>query len=498
MEKISVDHKGVKYGLLGLIVFAPLSAGAVYGWSILVIELGALALFVLYKKNKRSSEVFLTGMERGGKYLFFAFLAFLVFQCLPWPSLLVKALSPHSASFQDLFFPGLSPPKFQTISLVPSKTWKSAFELLSYFLVGFLVFYSVKSRRWIDRFILVIFWMGVFQSVYGMIMLFMKNPFILFTKKKYFLDSVTGTFINRNHFSAFMIMVISLSLGLLLSKVNTMQSAGLSWKEKIKRLNAGQKRSFIGLSAGIAAMSAAVLLSKSRSGGVLLIFVFLVFSGLYYLSVRIFRNPSFRLFLHLFLLALICAVLYAGINASINRFSMDKILDEGQRTVWKNTLHIMYDFPLSGTGLGTFSSIYPAYEDYWRPGLYSHVNNDFLEFLSETGFIGLSLLLGSIVLFLISAALIWRARQNPEIKALALGGMTGIFALLVHSLTDFSLHIPAVLVLFSVILALTSAMVRFREPLITNRKPHQETNPNQRTYKNNKPFTKGEESLMEN
>jgi len=46
-------------------------------------------------------------------------------------------------------------------------------------------------------------------------------------------------------------------------------------------------------------------------------------------------------------------------------------------------------------------------------------------------------------------------RRDPEVKGLALGGIVAIVAILIHSIADFNLHIPANMVLFSVVISVT-------------------------------------------
>ena len=50
--------------------------------------------------------------------------------------------------------------------------------------------------------------------------------------------------------------------------------------------------------------------------------------------------------------------------------------------------------------------------------------------------------------------LIWKVRRRPEVKGLALGGMIAVFNILLHSISDFNLQIPANAATFVVILAM--------------------------------------------
>jgi O-antigen ligase len=121
------------------------------------------------------------------------------------------------------------------------------------------------------------------------------------------------------------------------------------------------------------------------------------------------------------------------------------------------------DFPVTGVGLGAFGQTYQAYDLIGMEYSLVHAHNDFLEFLSELGGFGFLLLAGVVFFLFGDAVRTWVQRRNPEVKSLALGGIVSLAALLVHSLTDFNLQIPANAVVFTVVLALTSSMFYHRK-----------------------------------
>jgi O-antigen ligase len=146
---------------------------------------------------------------------------------------------------------------------------------------------------------------------------------------------------------------------------------------------------------------------------------------------------------------------------------------------------IVRDFPLLGTGLGSWLH---AYRPYQAPpveyGLWDHAHNDFLELAAETGLAGVALA----AWFAIAVALVacgrrraagegalstppgeggwalpslppgfevaeWRAALDRS-RWLAFGAAGGATAALVHALVDFGLRLPANLVLAFVVAAL--------------------------------------------
>jgi len=60
----------------------------------------------------------------------------------------------------------------------------------------------------------------------------------------------------------------------------------------------------------------------------------------------------------------------------------------------------MRDFPVTGTGIGTFSSIFPKYRTYeWKGDFLRYAHCDYLQLISETGIIGALFILGFLIYF---------------------------------------------------------------------------------------------------
>ncbi len=458
-RKNSVCGKIIEYGKLGLIIFSPLPAASVAEWSILVIQLTVLVMMAAYflMREKPKNNELLSLSLKWPKYLFLGLFVFILIQIIPLPKFLVKVFSPNTYSFQELFSTDFSKIKFMSLSSIPAHTLREGLELLSYFLLGFLIVKTVTNRRQIMRIFYVLIAMGVFEAFYGLFELYNKNPRILFYQKIYNLDSVTGTFVNRNHLSGYLEMIIPLALGLMIARIDLFSLVGLKWREKLLRLSEKGLATNLLLSLGIIIMSLAIIFSKSRSGVFLLVFIFILFFQLTMLYFRghIHQKKWIKNFLKVVFLFIIFISFYIGIGATLERFALDKLLQEQRPTFWANTIGIVSEFPLFGTGLGTFPSIYPDYEVNRIPMRLFHAHNDYLEYLSELGVVGLILLLGGILFMVINSFLIWRVRRYPEVKGLALGGIVAIICILIHSITDFNLQIPANMMLFSVVLSLT-------------------------------------------
>jgi hypothetical protein len=58
---------------------------------------------------------------------------------------------------------------------------------------------------------------------------------------------------------------------------------------------------------------------------------------------------------------------------------------------WADTLRAVRDFPIIGSGLGTYAFNYPFYKTLRVKAVFDHAHNDYLELLSEGGVVGLGL-----------------------------------------------------------------------------------------------------------
>ena len=457
----------IEYGILGLIVFSPLPAASVNEWSILVIQITVLFMMMAYflMRKKPQPNEFLSPALRWPKFLFVGLFILIFIQIIPFPNFLVKIFSPGAYSFQKLYSPGFSEIKFMSFSLIPNHTLGEGLELLSYFLLGFLIVRTVTERRQIMRIFSVLIAMGIFEAFYGMFELYNKNPRILFYKKIHYLDTVTGTFVNRNHFSGYLEMIIPLTIGLILARGKIFSLAGMRWRDKVLMLSERKFSGYLLIAVAIVVMAVGIIFSRSRSGIFLLIFSFILFFGwsLIYSRKKEDQKKWASHFLKVIFIIILAVSLYVGIDSTLERFSPDRLLNEQRPVFWKNTLSFFADFPLVGTGLGTFASLYPDWDEGGNLVRIYHAHNDYLEYLSELGIIGFILLVGGVLYMLVKSFLVWRERGHPEVKGLALGGIVAVICILIHSITDFNLHIPANMLLFSVVLSLTVVIVFYKK-----------------------------------
>ncbi len=138
-------------------------------------------------------------------------------------------------------------------------------------------------------------------------------------------------------------------------------------------------------------------------------------------------------------------------DTSLATYLGDRLLDDndeetmlhGRAAAWD----IFGDFPLFGSGLGTFNRAYPAYKTGRGPMLY-FAHCDPLQWAAETGVSGTLVACAILVVFagtVINGLL--RLKDTFQ-KRLLLGAACACLGFLMHGIVDFPLQIPGVTVLF--------------------------------------------------
>jgi len=133
-------------------------------------------------------------------------------------------------------------------------------------------------------------------------------------------------------------------------------------------------------------------------------------------------------------------------------------------TSFSNTIDAALDHFPAGSGIGTFKTIYPMYEDpaTMTTTYVNHTHSDYLELFLETGLAGLAL----IALFLLwwagRSVAIWTAGETDQYARAATIASAAILA---HSMVDYPLRTAAISVLF----ALCCALMAEPRPVIRQR-----------------------------
>jgi len=422
-------------GLCAVLLFLPFPFGADIPWAVFVFEAATLILAALHLAGKSTDAhsrwpTFL-------KVLLMIFSAITVFQMIPLPPAVLKAFSPRTSAL--LVTLGAKGPRPLTFAVTESLG--NSVLYAAYAIFAFLVYRHVGTRKRAEFFTLILLASAVFQSFYGLAELFGGTQKIFGFPRTYHLGSATGTYINRDHFSGFLEMLFPLALGYLLAKADYFKlKKGLSLREKLVWFSQERLQKTLVFGLFVVIVGLGIFFSHSRTG--LIIFFFTVFLMSSALAITK-RGRSGIMIVRGIAIAVIFAAMVIGIGPLIKRFTSQDLTKDARWKYYGNTLKYVHDFPIFGTGLGTFAAIYPMYETKYDPNMIDHAHNDYLEILAESGMIGG----GALILFAFGGvgwiSSKWIKRRDPFVRGIVLGALVGVVALLFHSFFDFNLRIPA-------------------------------------------------------
>ena len=331
----------------------------------------------------------------------------------------------------------------RTISLNPFATQMTAvhyFALFLFFAVTLVVVDSASRIRKVAMGIIVFGFIYAFYAILQSVL----SPLKIYGI--YEASASFGSFVNRHNFAAYMEMAISLPLGLLFV-------GAVSKDKRLLYITAA------------ALMGVSLLLSGSR-GGLIAFLAEVVF--LVILTTGTERKSRLGLKLALAALLLVGVVggaIFVGGDTSLTRVAETAAtgdLTTGRSNIWSVALKVITANLPFGAGLGAFGVAYTPHDTMSGLERVEQSHNDYLQVLADAGVVGL--VIGAFFLFRIFV--LGREAmgvRNTYRRGIALGALAGVFAILVHSLFDFVLHITAVSVLFLVLLTLLEASRRSYE-----------------------------------
>jgi O-antigen ligase len=132
--------------------------------------------------------------------------------------------------------------------------------------------------------------------------------------------------------------------------------------------------------------------------------------------------------------------------------------------VTMDTLRMSRDHLAHGIGLGAFETVYPKYQSIATDLVYDYAHDDYAQLFAETGVLGWIFAPASIVIFVLLSFRDLRSRLEHPVGWLQLGAAVAVCGLLVHSLFDFNMHIPANAAWFAFCAALATVKVTAPPP----------------------------------
>ncbi|OFW43536.1 MAG: hypothetical protein A3J28_03790 [Acidobacteria bacterium RIFCSPLOWO2_12_FULL_60_22] len=380
-------------------------------------------------------------------------------QLVPLPRPWVAVISSSRVRLAEAFLvPIGSLPGNLALSVSSYETRLALLKLICYLLVFLLAVEVYWSRGKALGLVGVLVSIGVFEAVYGGVQ-YLTGWQCIFQEARWVpVTEASGTYVNRNHFAGLLEMVVPFLLAEILF---VRWAAGSSRRSAWIDLVVSPLSSRLLLNIGLfALLCIGLVFSRSRMG--------IIAGAVGVLTVGVIAFLQTRRRSVLLVLLLILSVpgaysIWIGLNPVIERLEVlgrPGALEEDRLPVWRDTVTLIRDYPVAGTGLGTYRWANQHYQTAKFSGSYEHAHNDYLEFASEIGIPGAVLLFGGLWALVIRVAQRALVLERAQEKILAAGCAGAMTAILMHGITDFNLQIPANAFIFSWMAGTAAALLR--------------------------------------
>ncbi len=433
----------LRFGVLALLFLAPLPYGSVQSGPVLAIELTAAALGLITILLIARDEDAAAAVPRAPLAICLGVIALGIFQVIPLPFSIAEKFNPTADLVRPLIpYLGLDHAPAVAWSIAPPETTDALLRFVAYVLIGLaaaVAFDDSRSRR---RFAAVLVVAAVFQAVYGSGEYLSGRQHIFGFAKRYYLDSATGTFINRNHFATLLAIALPFALLLAIPKATSDRTPHpISWRRRFVAAADGAGLGRLLAVAASALIWLGLLLSHSRAG----LAAALVGAAIVLVRFRATRAARWAGALGAGVLLVLLTVETAQAPGERFLTLKDEIEDRaGRPAVWLASTGLVRQRPLLGWGFGTFERAFPTVQSADIEVHYDHAHNDWLEWATEGGVVAL---VAAITLLGVALRNTWRTtRETIGAATFSISCRAATAALAVHAAFDFSLRIPAVAV----------------------------------------------------
>ena len=425
--------------LIGVVALSPLPYASVeLGW--VAIWCAALAVCLLC--------VSLRGVERAHYLLLIPplslaalFTVVITWQVFPGPPALAHPIWEKAAKL----LPSQVTP---FVSIAPDRSWRALggpLTVLLAFLCAFLV--SVKRER-AAILLKSTAAVGLIYAMYALIVFLNSHTEIVWSDQAQSFAALSGPFINRNHAATYFGTCALLWFALALAELERpLTSIGVL--DAIRAVLEESPWRFVAFAGAFFTCITATFLTQSRAGIVLTLAVLVLYLGIF--AFRFFSShPKSIIAGAVIVLALALFVEFWG-GAVAYRMGMLGLKDLGRWETFTSTVKIIQEYPVLGTGHGTFEAAFPPYRgDHLTTMLvWDHAHNTLLEITSELGIIVAAATF--IVTLFLGWMLLRGALQRRRDSAIPLAALAVVLLAVTHSSVDFSLQIPAYAITCAVI-----------------------------------------------
>ncbi|MEO1660384.1 MAG: O-antigen ligase family protein [Pseudomonadota bacterium] len=284
--------------------------------------------------------------------------------------------------------------------------------------------------------------LGVATVIYGLFQVFDGRDSLLYLYDFTSNGLPVGFFSNVNHQASLLLMILPFTLFLL-------SELGQDW-------NAGDRG--VALAIIIVALAFMLLIGifgAGSVGGYAILAPILLMSFLASQKPKRGLGQSSRIGI---LAAFAFGALLVGSSPVLEGIGVTSFSDgEGSRySIWQITMTAIGDHWITGSGLGTYESVIPIYEnpETVTATFVAMAHNDYLQVIMEGGLLGGALLLFALYWYGSSFFKIWGKSRGGSKVALRKFASVAVLAILLHSIVDYPARTPAIAAVFGLCIAL--------------------------------------------
>ena len=354
---------------------------------------------------------------------------YVVFQLLPLPLPLLRAMSPARAALVEALRPVIPAASSAPLSVNAPAAVMWLFNILCYIATFFLVrelCWRFSKRAWATVIPLIV--IGGIEAIIGIFQVWNNWPN----------GVATGTYTDPDHFCGLLEMVLPLT-------------AVYGWAVLRRRGQSYYRSAWPPLAActvwAVAGLLlAAIVNSHSRMGLLNALCSLFVIGALSFGPQQ--PSVTWRI-VPLSVLAVGALALFIVlppdqlIEQLAEMSSSNQVSADTRVYLWKETLPLVSEFFWFGTGLGGFESTFLKYQGIASALRMEMAHNDYLQYLAELGAVGFSLLTAALTGILIPIVRGILRLEDDDRRLLLIGCAGGFVAIALHSLVDSNLYIPA-------------------------------------------------------
>ena len=404
----------VLYGVVSLLLFCPLAFGATEPWAVFVLESAAGVLFMIWTVGQMRSP----GLKILPVPIFSPMLAFGGVILLQ----LASGLSAYRHATSDALL-----------------------LYVAYGIICFLITQTLTRTRQLRRIAIAIVIYGTTMAMFAILQSLSSDGKLYWVRTTELGGWIYGPYTNHNHYAGLMEMLTPMPLVFAFS-----------------RFARGRERWAAATAAAL--MGATIFLAGSRGGMV----AFAIQLGmLLYFVFRERRSEGTGFLLGGFLMLSLATVAWVGgskVSDRIATFRGDphaELSNDIRVRIDRDTAVMFTKRPILGWGLGTFEDVYPRFRSFYAESGVDKAHNDYLQLAAETGLLGVVAAVWFLWIALERASQKARGWASDINGAVAVAAIIGIAGILVHSLVDFNLQIPANASLFYALCTLAAMAPRF-------------------------------------